>query len=149
MVNLNISVYMSTRCNIGILDGDGGITGIYVHWDGYPKHSGKMLLNHYMDPGYIYELMDLGDLSQLCENVYSVGKHSFNDPEPKVCVAYGRDRGEKDVESRYFEDIGEFEEFGRNTGSDYQYLFDNGVWTYRNVRNGGWKVLTAEVCGGK
>lgn len=137
---------MATRCNIGILDGDGGITGIYVHWDGHPDNSGKMLLNHYMDPGYIYELMDLGDLSYLGEKVYPSGVHSFKNPERGVCVAYGRDRGEKDVESRHFEDIGEFEEFGRDSWCDYQYLFDNGVWTYRNVHKGGWKVLTSEVC---
>ena len=138
---------MATRSNIGIVNEDGSITGIYCHFDGYPEYVGKILLNHYTDVDWIHMLMDLGDLSILSENMNPTGPHSFNNPQKGVCVAYGRDRGETGTNSRTFEDMGEFENSASNTWADYQYLFDNGVWSYRNVNKTlGWKELTAEIC---
>ena len=147
---------MATRSNIAIVNQDGSITGIYCHWDGYPEYVGKMLLNHYNNVGIINELMDLGDLSILSESLYSTtginlysdnNRHTFDNPQKNVCVAYGRDRGETGTNSRTFEDLGEFEDSASNSWADYQYLFNNGVWSYRNVNKTlGWKELTAEVC---
>ena len=136
---------MATRGNIGIVNEDGSITAIYVHWDSYPEYVGKMLLNHYNNVGIINELLDLGDLSSLSEKLYSTDFHSFDEPEEGVCVAYGRDRGETGSDSRTFEDLGEYEHFG--SGVDYQYLFEDGKWMYRNTYGkGGWSDLTPEVC---
>ncbi len=137
---------MATRSNIAIVNQDGSITGIYCHWDGYPEYVGKMLLNHYNNVGIVNELMDLGDLSQLCEKLYSDNNsHTFDKPQKGVCVAYGRDRGDTGTDSRTFEDLGEFEHFG--SGVDYQYLFEDGKWMYRNTYGkGGWSDLTPEVC---
>ena len=137
---------MATRSNIGIVNDDKSITFIYCHYDGYPEYVGKMLLQHYNTAGIVNELMDLGDLSQLCEKLYSDNNsHTFDKPQKNVCVAYGRDRGETEVDSRTFEDLGEYEHFG--SGVDYQYLFEDGKWMYRNVNKTlGWKELTAEVC---
>ena len=137
---------MATRSNIGIVNEDGSVTAIYCHWDGYPEHVGKMLLKHYNDFDIVCELMDLGDLSCLAENLYCEdNNHSFENPAPGVCVAYGRDRGETGVESRVFNNISKFEKFADRTGADYQYLFNNGKWQYRN-HNGTWNELTARVC---
>jgi hypothetical protein len=135
---------MATRSNIGIVNLDKSITGIYCHWDGYPEYVGKMLLNHYTDVDWIHMLMDLGDLSILSENMNPTGPHSFNNPQKGVCVAYGRDRGETGTNSRTFEDMGEFEHFG--SGVDYQYLFEDGKWMYRCTYKGGWSDLTPEIC---
>jgi hypothetical protein len=138
---------MGTRSNIGIRNDDNSITAIYCHWDGYPEHVGKILLNHYNSVGIVNELMDLGDLSILAENLYSDNNsHTFNNPQPNVCVAYGRDRGEKGVECKVFNDSFEFERFASDTGAEYQYLFDNGKWTYRKVYKGTWKELTSADC---
>ena len=137
---------MATRGNIGIINEDGSITGIYVHWDSYPENVGKLLLNHYTTSGIVNELMDLGNLSYLAENLYcDNNSHSFRNPVDGVCVAYGRDRGEKNSDSKSFNNISEFEKFAGNSWSDYQYLFNNGKWTYRK-RNGKWNELTAHVC---
>ena len=135
---------MATRSNIGIVNEDGSITGIYCHFDGYPEYVGKMLLNHYTDVDWIHMLMDLGDLSILSENMNPTGPHSFNNPQKGVCVAYGRDRGEGGTNSRTFEDLGEYEHFG--SGVDYQYLFEDGKWMYRCTYKGGWSDLTPEIC---
>jgi hypothetical protein len=139
---------MATRSNIGIVNDDGSVTGIYCHWDGYPEHNGKLLLNHYNTSGIVNELMDLGSLSSLNKNLYcDDNNHSFNNPADGVCVAYGRDLGETGTNSRTFDNISEFEEFAGNSAADYQYLFNNGKWSYRNTYGkGGWNELTAEVC---
>jgi hypothetical protein len=137
---------MATRSNIGIVNDDGSVTGIYCHWDGYPEHNGKLLLNHYNTSGIVNELMDLGSLSSLNKNLYcDDNNHSFNNPADGVCVAYGRDLGETGTNSRTFDNISEFEEFAGNSAADYQYLFNNGKWQYRN-HNGTWNELTARVC---
>ena len=138
---------MATRSNIAIVNQDKSISSIYCHWDGYPEYVGKMLLYNYNNAGIVNELLKLGNLSQLAENVNPTETHTFDKPQKDVCVAYGRERGEKDQEAIVFEDLGEFEDSAKNSWADYQYLFDNGKWSYRNVNNTlGWRELTPEVC---
>jgi hypothetical protein len=137
---------MATRSNIGIVNDDGSVTGIYCHWDGYPENNGKLLLKHYNNSGIVNELMDLGNLSYLDKNLYCEdNNHSFNNPADGVCVAFGRDRGEKNADSKSFTNISEFEKFMDRTTADYQYLFNNGKWQYRNY-DSTWNELTARVC---
>jgi hypothetical protein len=137
---------MATRSNIGIVNDDGSVTGIYCHWDGYPENNGKLLLKHYNNSGIVNELMDLGDLSSLNKNLYcDDNNHSFNNPVDGVCVAFGRDRGEKNADSKSFTNISEFEKYANRTTADYQYLFNNGKWQFRKY-NGKWRELTARVC---
>jgi hypothetical protein len=136
---------MATRSNIGIVNDNGSVTGIYCHWDGYPEHNGKLLLKHYTDSERINGLMSLGSLSILAENLYSTDIHTFNNPQEGVCVAFGRDRGEKNADSKSFTNISEFEKYANRTTADYQYLFNNGKWQFRKY-NGKWRELTARVC---
>ena len=137
---------MATRGNIGIVNEDGSITAIYVHWDSYPEYVGKILLNHYTDVDWIHMLMNLGNLSILAENMNPTGPHSFNNPQKGVCVAYGRDRGEQNVDSVIYDDLGQYEDMAADTLAEYQYLFEDGKWMYRCTYKGGWNELTAEVC---
>jgi len=140
---------MATRSNIAIVNQDKSITSIYCHWDGYPEYVGKILLYNYKTSNIVNELLKLGNLSQLCENMHPTETHTFDKPQSNVCVAYARERGEKDQEAIVFEDLGEFEEDAKMSWADYQYLFDNGNWSYRNVNNTlGWKELTSEICEG-
>ena len=136
---------MATRGNIGIVNSDGSITGIYVHFDAYPAYVGKTLLNCYTDTDIVNKLIDLGDLSSLGEDLYATG-HTWKSPIEGVCVAYGRDRGEKDVESQRF--ISEVEYKMNGKGVDYQYLYKNDKWYFRQVYkdNSDFVELTAEDC---
>jgi hypothetical protein len=137
---------MSTRSSIGIVNDDGSVTGIYCHWDGYPEHNGKLLLNHYTTSDIVNSLMSLGNLSYLDEKLNTDLPHSFKNPVKGVCVAYGRDRGEKNVNSKKFISDIEYKMDGK--GVDYQYLFNNNKWYYRNVNKTGstFVELTARVC---
>jgi hypothetical protein len=140
---------MGTRSNIGIRNIDNTVTGIYCHWDGYPSHVGKILLDHYNDVDRVNALMELGDLSSLRIKLNpEPGKpHTYDEPLDDVCVAYGRDRGEKGVESKLFKTLSQFERYMDNSGAEYQYVFDTvvGEWTFRDYKSD-WKQLTMEDC---
>jgi hypothetical protein len=89
---------MSTRSNIGIEEADGSITAIYCHWDGYPSHNGKILLEHYKEASKVRSLIALGDLSSLGPEIGE--KHSFDSDGEMArangwSTAYHRDRGEE------------------------------------------------------
>ena len=90
---------MATNSRIGKMLPDGTIKQIYCHWDGYVEGGvGETLVEHYNTEENIDALLELGDLSQLAQNLNPSGEHSFDKPEAYVCVAYGRDRGEDSSE---------------------------------------------------
>ena len=110
---------MSTRSNIGILRGEGGkVELIYCHWDGYPEHNGKILIEHYNKLSKLEKLMKLGDLSILGPELGT--KHNFETKDYSVCTAYGRDRGDRECNCRYFDSIHEL----NNNVEEYCYLYD-------------------------
>jgi len=107
---------MATRSLIGIKLGD-YIKTIYCHWDGYPQHNGKLLMENYNTPTAIFDLLELGDLSSLAET-------------PATCTAYHRDRKEPYgmVEAR---DVDPEDLFtvGKDYGVDYVYVYnENNEW---------------------
>ena len=87
---------MATRAIIAKL-ADNGVQAIYSHSDNYLEHTGKILDQHYQDEDKVNELLSLGDVSIVDENIGV--KIDFNDyklrAENKQCLFYARDRGEK------------------------------------------------------
>jgi hypothetical protein len=116
---------MATRSNIGLLNPDGTITGIYCHWDGYPNHQMPILENHYDTLEKVITLLALGNLSFLAPEIGE--SNPFEDASGKYCCAYGRDRGEKGQEAKTYSGVDD-----RNFYfNDYSYLFIEGQgWTY-------------------
>ena len=87
---------MSTRSYIAKELEDGSVRYIYCHFDGYVEHNGRILVDHYSDSDKVNQLLDLGDLSYLSEEIGE--KQDFNQPTSRTwCLAYGRDRGEHGV----------------------------------------------------
>jgi hypothetical protein len=72
---------MSTRSFIGIQHPDGTVHGIYCHHDGYLEGVGAALKAHYTTVRQVLDLVALGSLSSLGEDL-------------DVTQAYHRDRGE-------------------------------------------------------
>lgn len=122
---------MATRSTIGILNDDGTVHGIYCHWDGYYSNNGRILWEHYIDEPKVRELIALGSLSSLGANIGT--KHDFNNASDDDCNAYGRDRGEEDVDATVYSSE---DEFWKN-GQEYDYLYKNGSWY---ARGGGHKT---------
>ena len=104
---------MATRSLIGIKLDNEIVKIIYCHWDGYPTHNGKLLIENYNSPATITELMELGDLSTLAET-------------PAACKAYHRDRNEPwgMVEPRDV-NANEMTSVGIEYGVDYVYVYNN------------------------
>lgn len=140
---------MATRSSISLQRENGEIVSVYCHWDGYPDYNGALLLEHYNTPEKIEELLALGDMSSLSENIapQEGEKHSFDSPAAGVCVFYHRDREEpwdrvKPMIHSKFEDVVNYYD-----GCEYNYLFKDGKWYY-----GGWKdkqpkELNQKACG--
>ena len=135
---------MSTRSNIGIINADGSVTSIYVHFDGCPSHNGRILLNHWNTEDKVRDLLKLGDLSILGEVIGE--KHNFDahDFDSKWCRAYGRDRGEKGTKARKYVTVNGACEALDN---DYTYLFivAENRWSFRKG-NGPFQPLTSAAC---
>lgn len=108
---------MATRAYIGV-NNNGTIRGIYVHWDGYPSYTGKILGERYNNIEKVNELMDLGDLSSIATTI-------------EGCDAYGRDKGESDTESREFSDVDSFIEQAKEVGCDVAYLYSDKKWAVK------------------
>ena len=119
---------MSTRCYIGKLDEKSNdVKFIYCHWDGYPEYVGYMLDTYYKDHGKVEDLLALGDISSLKENIQPTGNHSYDEPEEGVTIAYFRDRGEPwdDVAPKHTQ-LANYEK--EDLMIDYKYLYKNGKW---------------------
>ena len=61
---------MSTRSYICVKQDDGSYKGVYCHWDGYLTYNGAMLIDHYNSLEKANEILALGDISSLKENLY-------------------------------------------------------------------------------
>lgn len=102
---------MSTHAAIIQQTPAGEFRGIYVHSDGYPEHTGRILAEHYTDERQVDALIGLGDLS-------SVGA------TPEECIAYHRDRGElKRIRGSVSLDW-----LRQQIDASYYYLWTNGEW---------------------
>jgi len=117
---------MGTRSTIAIQNEDGTVTGIYCHWDGYLSNNGRILEENYTTEESVRELIALGDLSSLGETVGT--KHDFDAAPDGECNAYGRDRGEKDVDAQT---CASWAALLEDFGQEYDYLF---------VPGEGWRV---------
>jgi hypothetical protein len=92
-----------------------------------------------MDPFKLRELIDLGDVSSLGEEIGV--KHPFDNPAQygtpayeqykeqygNMCKFYGRDRGEEGTDAKYFKDFADYEK--NHQYEEYEYILrKDGVW---------------------
>jgi hypothetical protein len=127
---------MATRSTISVKLADGRVRKVYCHWDGYLDHNGSMLITHYNTQQLAEELTALGDISSLDTAINPTSPHSFDAPQEGVTVYYGRDRGETGVEPDYFDSVEAYKT--QLNGEEYDYLFEDGAWTYRSYDRSPW-----------
>jgi len=128
---------MATRSAIGFVEYDGSITAIYCHWDGYLEGVGNTLLKHYNNTYKVLDLLELGDISSLGEelgvkhpfscHMTNLSPQAYDDAYGKMTTAYGRDRGEN-CPAKDFADATAFR--SNYTDCDFFYLYDGKEWTY-------------------
>ena len=128
---------MATRAIIAKLD-DKGVQAIYSHSDNYLEHTGKILDQHYANEDKVDELLSLGDVSIVDENIGV--KIDFNDyklrAKNKQCKFYMRDRGEKYKQAEQLKDETKLIEFSNNCDVDFIYMFAYGYWYVYDIHNG-------------
>jgi hypothetical protein len=116
---------MGTRSTIALEFADRTVGQVYCHWDGYLEHNGKILLENYSDPFKLRELIDLGDMSSLAAEIGT--KHDFDQRVVGECTFYGRDRGETDIEAKYFKDFADYK--ANHQYEEYEYILrTDGQW---------------------
>ena len=122
---------MSTNSNIAILNEDNTVTAIYCHWDGMPKHNGKMLTKHYNTIDKINQLLSLGALSSLDEKLFpdENSKHTFDKPQKGVTITYHRDRNDRLVINKY-DNIEDYILNNQYGGVEYFYIWMENAWYY-------------------
>ncbi len=131
---------MGTRSRIGIEMADHSVVSVYCHWDGYPEHNGKILVEHYQDREDVQDLIDGGSMSTLRtrgkwnssalrdengEWISDAAGYLMYDDDREPQPLYHSERGEE-VEVLH----STFDQFvSDNCGEEYAYLYDlNGNW---------------------
>lgn len=138
---------MGTRSDIIVHRADGKWARIYCHWDGYLDHNGKILFEHYSDQAKAEALVALGNLSSLGEEIGEEHDFDFGMKMAKarssgvvteeltaeyerlrrMCNAYGRDRGEVDVEAMVRDSLQAIYP-SECTWTEFTYVWDEGKW---------------------
>ncbi len=131
---------MGTRSRIGIEMADHSVVSVYCHWDGYPEHNGKILVEHYQNRDDVQDLIDGGSMSTLRtrgkwnssalrdengEWISDAAGYLMYDDDREPQPLYHSERGEE-VEVLH----STFDQFvSDNCGEEYAYLYDlNGNW---------------------
>ena len=97
---------MATRALVGYMSPNGSVDVIYVH-NGSLRDCGDVLKKYYTNRNKVFDLIMLGDASQINKNIEPTGEHSFANKEPDVCVFYGRDRGDSGCDSEHWDSVDE------------------------------------------
>jgi len=131
---------MGTRSGIGIENPNTGvIKAVYCHWDGYLEHNGSILNKHYDSSPKVNNLIALGDLSSLKQEIGA--KHAFGTigmtpaeqeayevEHGNSCTFYGRDRKETGIEWKTAHTFDEFLSQVEACCGDYYYIMKDGTW---------------------
>lgn len=126
---------MSTPCFIGKVDNKtDDVRFIYCHFDGYPEDVGYILDTYYKDHGKVEDLLDLGDISVLRQEVSASPSYTEQEIKDKVTIAYFRDKG------GYWENVApkhtQLANYEKGEGTiDYLYLYKDGIW-YVDIESG-------------
>lgn len=112
---------MSTRSRIAI-EHDGKFESIYCHHDGYLKYVGRKLQKHYDDVFKVRELMKLGDISSLGNDLKPEGIQKFDDlTDGNFCRPYSL-RGE-DCPSQFDDTLRQLYDRTEDQWGEFLYVY--------------------------
>jgi len=133
---------MGTHAAIIARRRDGLWGSSYVHWDGYPSHTGVKLHQHYNTQEKVEGLLALGDLSYLDDEMTVPAGHTFATPVKGYTIAYARDDG-RDLnvvaDPSLITALTRYED----TYVEWVYIWRDGVWVFGayRVATHGWSRL--------
>lgn len=115
---------MATRSSIAMLNLDGTVHAHYCHSSGYISYNGQILYEHYQDVNKVKELIALGDMSSLAEEVSSPD----GSPNGSACYFYGRDGGEDNTDTQKYASLEDYMVNGNFQEYDYIFKEKNKTW---------------------
>ena len=121
---------MSTRSILNVKCSDGKVRSIYCHFDGDTRL--PILKKYYNSQELAEDLVSMGDMSSLAENMTCPEGHNFDHPEKGYCVFYYRDRHEPwaDTKPNVYNTLKEAWE-QTHQDQEYVYEYDNGWKRYK------------------
>jgi len=135
---------MATRSAIGIKHGD-VIKAIYCHFDGYLGYTGYALHTYYQSSPKVNKLISMGNMSMLGADIGEAqttdahwtelhGQKYLKDNVAIQCSFYCRDRDEPEADTTWgtFHSDAEFVDYYSDSGVEFYYLYDHGVWYVRS-----------------
>ena len=154
---------MGTRSMIAIQNPyNKTVRAVYCHWDGYLRHNGAILNEHYSTSPKVNNLIAMGDLSSLGTQIGE--KHPFSPHSSKedealyehakdqgYCTFYTRDRDE-DTPFKSFPTLEEAVSYYESSWCEYFYCFkyskaddyQTGEWHYKKEGER-WKKLAPAI----
>jgi hypothetical protein len=129
---------MSTRSTISIINLDGTVTSAFCHWDGYLSHNGALLYQYYNSVDKIKKLVNNGAISSLSKEIEIPDgvEHSYDNRADGITIFYGRDRGEKEIESQRYSSFKDYVKNAELQGFDYVFHEEKNSWyLLNNVTN--------------
>lgn len=136
---------------------DHTVVSVYCHWDGYPEHNGRILVQHYQNREDVKQLIDGGSMSSLRtrQNGWNLCSVLKDENGEYICDSEGnlKYENDRDPQPLYHAERGDgeepthtsFDEFisGNLGGEEYAYLFDlNDNWKAFKI---GWNCPTERV----
>jgi hypothetical protein len=125
---------MGTRSTIALEFADGTVEQVYCHWDGYLSNNGKILVEHYLNPFKLKQLLALGGFSSLRDTVEETAETAYTQ------------RGEECMINKY-KNADEY--FDCSQQEEYDYILRNvngiAVWYVRCYATNGQWVTMAEA----
>ena len=106
---------MSTRATIAVRRADGYYDAVYLHFDGYPDHTGETLKEYFATQSLAEELVAGGDLRCLDRTTGNVERYSSRNA------------------SAILPTHDALIDFARNCGAQFLYVFDDRSWTCREL----------------
>ena len=118
---------MATRSTIALEFADGTVHQVYCHWDGYLEGNGAMLVQHYMDPFKVKQLLVLGGFSSLEASVEDTKKTAYHSARGEELMINKFKDFEDYVENHQYE---EFEYILRQVNGKAVWFVDCGATGY-------------------
>lgn len=106
---------MSTRATIAVCRADQMFDAVYLHFDGYPEHTGEILMQHHGTKAAAETLVAGGDLR--CLNRETGKPERFADGKPPATMPTQE----------------ALIEFAKNCGAQFVYVFDDGAWSCKEL----------------
>ena len=107
---------MSTRATIAVRRADQVYDAVYLHFDGYPEHTGEILMQHHgTQESARKRLVAGGDLRCLDRRDRKTGTLADRDPPATMPTREA------------------LIDFARNCGAQFVYVFDDGAWSCKEL----------------